>query len=82
VDDLTYSLRVLCLRNRDGSHATQADRLGALTMCSRQLREAGFRQMHARSLKGKHVQALLDRWREEGLSAGAIKNRAARATFF
>jgi hypothetical protein len=77
MDDLTYSLRVLCLRNRDGSHATQADRLGALTMCARQLHEAGFRQMQARSLKGKHVQALLERWRGEGLSAGTIKNRAA-----
>lgn len=26
MDDLTYSLRQLCKRNRDGSHATQADR--------------------------------------------------------
>jgi hypothetical protein len=77
MDELTYSLRVLCLRNRDGSHATQADRLGILTLCSRQLREAGFRQMQARSIKGKHVQVLLDRWRAEGLSAGTIKNRAA-----
>jgi hypothetical protein len=77
MDDLTYSLRVLCVRNRDGSHATQADRLRTLTLCSRQLREAGFRQMQARSLKGKHVQTLLDRWRVEALSPGTIKNRAA-----
>src|SRR5690349_14847968 len=27
MDELTYTLRGLCLRNRDGSHATQADRL-------------------------------------------------------
>jgi integrase len=77
MDDLTYSLRVLCQRNRDGSHATQADRLGSLTLCSRQLREAGFRQMQARSLKGKHVQVLLERWKAEGLSAGTLKNRVA-----
>jgi integrase len=77
MDDLTYSLRLLCKRNRDGSHATQAGRLQTLTLASRQLREAGFRQMQARSLKGKHVQALLQRWQAEGLSVGTLKNRLA-----
>ena len=78
MDDLTYTLRVLCQRNRDGSHATQADRLRTLTLASRQLREAGFRQMRAGSLKGKHVEALLGRWQAEGLSAGTLKNRLAQ----
>jgi site-specific recombinase XerC len=77
MDDLTYTLRALCQRNRDGSHATQADRLRSLTLASRQLREAGFRQMRAGSLKGKHVEALLERWQTEGLSAGTLKNRLA-----
>jgi integrase len=77
MDNLAYTLRVLCQRNRDGSHATQADRLRTLTLASRQLRDAGFRQMRAGSLKGKHVQALLGRWQDEGLSAGTLKNRVA-----
>ncbi|WP_337243507.1 phage integrase N-terminal domain-containing protein [Luteimonas sp. gir] len=77
MDDLTYTLRQLCLRNRDGSHATQADRQRSLTLAARQLREAGFRQMRATSLNGKHVEALLQRWQAEGLSAGTIKNRMA-----
>ncbi|HCD6628663.1 phage integrase N-terminal domain-containing protein [Pseudomonas aeruginosa] len=77
MDDLTYTLRQLCQRNRDGSHTTQADRLRALTLVSRQLREAGFRQMRAGSLKGKHVDALVERWQGEGLSAGTLKNRMA-----
>ncbi|MCC8555238.1 integrase domain-containing protein [Xanthomonas hortorum pv. vitians] len=75
MDDLTYTLRQLCQRNRDGSYNTQADRMRSLTLAARQLREAGFRQMKASSLKGKHVQALLDRWQGEGLSSGTIKNR-------
>ncbi|WP_454455225.1 integrase domain-containing protein [Thauera phenylacetica] len=75
MDDLTYTLRQLCHRNRDGSHNTQADRMRSLTLAARQLREAGFRQMKASSLKGKHVQTLLDRWQGEGLSSGTIKNR-------
>ena len=75
MDDLTYTLRQLCQRNRDGSHTTQADRMRSLALAARQLREAGFRQMKASSLKGKHVQTLLDRWQGEGLSSGTIKNR-------
>jgi len=75
MDGLAYSLRQLCQRNRDGSHATQADRLRILTLMARQLREAGFRQMKASSLNGKHVQALLGRWQNENLSVGTIKNR-------
>lgn len=75
MDDLTYTLRQLCQRNRDGSHTTQADRMRSLSLAARQLREAGFQQMKTSSLKGKHVQALLDRWQGEGLSPGTIKNR-------
>ena len=66
MDDLTYTLRALCQRNRDGSHATQADRLRTLTLASPQLGDAGFRQMRASSLKGKHVAALLERWQSRG----------------
>ena len=75
MDNLTYTLRQLCQRNRDNSHATQGDRLTTLTMISRQLLELGFRQMRASSLKGKHVEALLALWQSEGLAAGTQKNR-------
>ena len=77
MDDLTYTLRQLCRRNRDGSYTTQADRQRSLTLMARQLQTAGYRQMRAASLKGKHVQALVQRWQTEGLSAGTIKNRLA-----
>lgn len=77
MDDLTYTLRQLCQRNRDGSHATQADRKRVLTLVARQLKEAGFRQMRAESLKGKHVDTLVKRWQGEGLSTGTLKNRLA-----
>lgn len=77
MDDLTHTLLALCRRNRDGSHTTQADRRRTLTLISRQLKDAGFRRMTARSLKPKHVEALLGRWLADGLSAGTIKNRLA-----
>ena len=77
MDNLTYTLRQLCDRNRDGSHATQGDRNNSLKLMARQLKEAGFRQLRATSLNGKHVDALLGRWRNDGLSAGTLKNRLA-----
>jgi site-specific recombinase XerC len=75
MDDLTYTLYQLCQRNRDGSFATQADRQRSLTLAARQLREAGFCQMRAGSLKGRHIEVLLQRWQAEGLSTGTLKNR-------
>ena len=77
MDELTYTLRQLCRRNRDGGHDTQAGRLRMLTQFSLQLRELGFRQMRASSLKDKHVDALLALWRAGGLAAGTLKNRVA-----
>jgi site-specific recombinase XerC len=74
---LTYTLCQLCLRNRDGGHTTQADRQHSLRLMAHQLREAGFRQMCASSLKGKHVGVLLQHWKAEGLSARTLKNRLA-----
>jgi integrase len=77
MDDLAFTLINLCHRNRDGGHTTQADRRRTLTLISRQLKDVGFRRMTAASLKSKHVDALLNRWRAEQLSAGTIKNRMA-----
>lgn len=77
MDDLTYGLRQLCQRNRDGSHATQGDRLRSLMLMARHLREAGFRRMTPRSLNERHAEALLGRWWNEGLTAGTLKNRLA-----
>jgi hypothetical protein len=77
MDNLTYELRALCRRNRDGSHATQADRITILTLVSRQLLAAEFRRMQATSLKRKHVEALLECWLAEKLKPGTIKNRMA-----
>ena len=73
--DLNYELKKLCLRNSDGSYATQYARERILTMIANQLHEMGFRDLQAKSLKPKHVQALVERWKAEALSPGTIKNR-------
>ncbi|TAK49433.1 MAG: integrase [Betaproteobacteria bacterium] len=73
--DLNFELKQLCQRNRDGSFSTQYARERILTMIANQLHEKGFEHMRASSLKPKHVQALVERWKAESLSAGTIKNR-------
>lgn len=75
MDDLVFELRNLCERNRDGSHSTRANRLRILTQVANELRALGFRHLHATSLKGKHIDALITSWQARKLSAGTIKNR-------
>mgnify|MGYP000181583951 CR=1 FL=1 len=75
--DLNYQLKQLCRRNRDGSYATQTNRERLLTRIAEQLHTLGYREMRAHSLKPKHVEALLQHWREGDLSVGTIKNRMA-----
>jgi hypothetical protein len=74
MQDLNYELKQLCARNRDGSFATQAGRERILTLVANQLRQMGFVNMHAQSLKPRHVQQLVERWTAEGLSSGTLKN--------
>ncbi len=75
--DLEYELKGICRRNRDGSRMTQAQREQRLRRAARELHGLGYRNMHASSLKPKHVQALVKQWQERELSAGTIKNRLA-----
>ena len=75
--DLNYQLKQLCHRNRDGSYATQAKRMHHLMLIANQLDALGFRGMNARSLKPKHVEALVKDWLAQELSVGTIKNRMA-----
>jgi len=77
VRDLNYQLKQLCHRNRDGSYATQAKRMHHLVLIADQLYDLGFRGMKPRSLKQKHVEALVKDWLRQDLAVGTIKNRMA-----
>ncbi|MCL2875136.1 MAG: integrase domain-containing protein [Betaproteobacteria bacterium] len=74
---LSKDLKTMCIRNADGSHATQAARFLTLQQCAQQLRASGFNQMRAGNLKMKHVMCLVSQWHKAGLSAGTVKNRMA-----
>jgi hypothetical protein len=77
VRDLNYQLKKLGDKNRDGSRATQAKRAFLLSQIANQLHELGYRGMSARSLKPKHVHALVAHWQQERIATGTIKNRMA-----
>jgi integrase len=73
--DLLYELKQLTQRAREGSYATQANRKAILHQMGEQLIAAGFQQLHAYDLKGRHVHALLRQWQGDGLSPSTQKNR-------
>jgi site-specific recombinase XerC len=75
VRGLNYQLKQLCRHNRDGSFGTQLQRERELTLIANQLHVLGFRCMNQRSLKPRHVEALVERWLKEGIATGTIKNR-------
>ena len=74
--DLNWDLLQLQRRaGDDGSHATRRDRSYALAQMANALHEAGYRGLHAKGLKGKHVEALVRHWRHRRLSDATMKNR-------
>ena len=74
---LGKDLKTMCMRNKDGSEATQAARFLTLQQCARQLRASGYNHIRAPNLTMKHVMCLLRKWQQAKLSAGTIKNRMA-----
>ena len=75
--NLNFQLQKLCRENRDGSYSTQANRVRILELIADQLRELGYKDMWANSLKPKHVEALVKHWFKKGVTKGTIKNRMA-----
>jgi site-specific recombinase XerC len=75
VRGLNYQLKQLCRHNREGSYGTQVQRERELTLIANQLHDLGYRCMNQRSLKPRHVEALVERWLKEGIATGTIKNR-------
>jgi site-specific recombinase XerC len=72
--DLNYQLKQLCEKNCDGSYATQNKRQITLQSIANTLSDLGFKKMAASSLKPKHIEKLVENWKEKDLKAGTIKN--------
>lgn len=72
--NLNYELKQLCHAVPADSYGTQNNRKCALQAMADRLHKLGFQHMRADSLKPKHVVALVESWKAEGLTTAAIKN--------
>lgn len=77
MNKLEYGFDHILKRNKDGSYATQSNRRRMLSMFADQLKKAGYKtnEMRPSDIKGRHINALVRRWKIDGISAGTMKNR-------
>ena len=73
--DLKHSIIHLTHNNKDGSFKTQANRKERLLYIADQLAQGGYKIREIKQVKFKHVKYLVNRWLQENLRAGTIKNR-------
>ncbi|WP_075185083.1 phage integrase N-terminal domain-containing protein [Teredinibacter haidensis] len=77
--DLVFEIRNLCKKSHEGSFETQRKRMAVLTLATKQLTgELGYQHMNVRSLKPKHVDALVKLWQSQNLSTTTIKVRMSQ----
>ena len=77
VRQLNFELLRLQDGDRRGSYGTRRARGYALAQAAETLHRLGYRGLRARGLKGRHIEALVEEWRRQGLSDGTMRNRLA-----
>ena len=75
MNNLAHGLVQLCRHNRDGSYATQANRQNGLKSIANELYDLGYKLKSPKSIKPKHVDALVDHWHQIHISPATMKNR-------
>ncbi len=79
---LTYQLKGMCGHAAYGSYGTKAERVKNLAFMASQLKGLGYKLKNITNLKPKHVSALVDSWKADGLAVGTIKNRMAHLRYW
>jgi len=67
----------LLRQHSTSSYSTKSERFKTIRLVDKQLVELGYRKLELKGLKPKHIDALLKKWQQDGLSPGTIKNRLA-----
>lgn len=75
MDQLSFALKELTGRCREGSFATQAARGRGLQAMAKELKGMGYVLPGVGSLKPKHISALVARWKGLEVSDATIRNR-------
>ena len=66
--DLNHQLKILCSHSHEGSISTRVGRERILSTMAGQLHDLGFKNMEPKSLRAKHVRALVNLWLSQNLS--------------
>lgn len=74
---LNWDLMQLTQRHREGAYGTQAVRWRDLNFMANQLEQLGYKNLRAKNLKIRHVEALVKHWQDSNRSTGTIKNHMA-----
>lgn len=61
--------------NKDGSYSTQASRRATLHQIADDLKQLGFFNLSVHGLKPKHIEKIINHWKNQNLKEGTIKNR-------
>jgi len=69
------SLVQILKRQHDGAFTTRADREKSLKRILKSLYEDGYQLEHVKYIKQRHIIHLVNKWKQEGASAGYIKNK-------
>lgn len=75
--DLQHSIFVILKNNRDGSYATKADRQRILYQFAKDLVGLNYKLRNIYHLKPKHIEVVINHWKEKKLSNATLKNRVA-----
>lgn len=73
--DLNYQLKELQKTHKEGSFGTRNARKMILNQAANTLHELGYKTLQAKTLKSRHIDAIVKHWAEQGLSPGTVKNR-------
>jgi len=80
--NLNFELKEMCQHNKNGSFSTQKARIYTLNQAANDLHDLGFKHLSKQSLKPKHVNALIESWKENGVADATIKNRMTHIRFW
>lgn len=75
MEDLRKDIIDTLKTNNDGSFSTQANRKRILMMCVDELTEKYGNKLQVSDLKGRHINHLLRKWKNDNISTGTLKNR-------
>lgn len=79
--DALYSTRKLFEYADDLSFASRYDYEVDTRLAITQLHEAGIPISHVKHFREKHIKLLAERWQQEGLSVGTLKNRLTKLRY-